>query len=98
MRSHLTEAGFDGSRLIVQSNGESFDVRDACIRVLTSGPAAGVVDGRSPNLLYGGLAIAGASMSEFFPNHAGQPCEYRLVYRRAPALVIPTCRAEACGW
>ena len=46
MQSHLGEAGFDGTFLIVQSTGGLFDVDDArrsCIRMLESGPAAGVV-------------------------------------------------------
>ncbi len=46
MTGHLTAAGFDGSFLIVQSNGGLFDAgdaQDACIRLLESGPAAGVV-------------------------------------------------------
>jgi N-methylhydantoinase A len=46
MESHLGEAGFGGNFLIVQSTGGLFDVDDArrsCIRMLESGPAAGVV-------------------------------------------------------
>jgi N-methylhydantoinase A len=46
MNSHLGDAGFDGTFLIVQSNGGLFDVdeaRDSCIRMLESGPAAGVI-------------------------------------------------------
>jgi N-methylhydantoinase A len=46
MRSHLSEAGFGGTFLIVQSTGGLFDVGDAqrsCIRMLESGPAAGVI-------------------------------------------------------
>jgi N-methylhydantoinase A len=46
MESHLDEAGFGGNFLIVQSTGGLFDVGDArqsCIRMLESGPAAGVV-------------------------------------------------------
>jgi N-methylhydantoinase A len=46
MESHLHEAGFNGNFLIVQSSGGLFDVGDArrsCIRMLESGPAAGVV-------------------------------------------------------
>ena len=46
MESHLEDAGFGGNFLIVQSTGGLFDVGDArrsCIRMLESGPAAGVV-------------------------------------------------------
>ena len=46
MEAHLDDAGFAGNFLIVQSTGGLFDVDDArqsCIRMLESGPAAGVV-------------------------------------------------------
>jgi len=46
MESHLAGARFDGTFLIVQSTGGLFDVADArgsCIRMLESGPAAGVI-------------------------------------------------------
>ena len=46
MEAHLDDAGFAGNFLIVQSTGGLFDVGDArqsCIRMLESGPAAGVV-------------------------------------------------------
>jgi N-methylhydantoinase A len=46
MEKHLQDAGFGGNFLIVQSTGGLFDVadgRNACIRMLESGPAAGVV-------------------------------------------------------
>jgi N-methylhydantoinase A len=46
MEAHLGDAGFAGNFLIVQSTGGLFDVGDArrsCIRMLESGPAAGVV-------------------------------------------------------
>jgi N-methylhydantoinase A len=46
MQRHLGDAGFGGNFLIVQSTGGLFDVDDArrsCIRMLESGPAAGVV-------------------------------------------------------
>ena len=46
METHLDHAGFDGTFLIVQSTGGLFDVADArrsCIRMLESGPAAGVI-------------------------------------------------------
>ncbi len=46
METHLDAAGFAGNFLIVQSNGGLFDVADAqrsCIRMLESGPAAGVI-------------------------------------------------------
>ena len=46
MNTHLGEANFDGTFLIVQSTGGLFDVdeaRDSCIRMLESGPAAGVI-------------------------------------------------------
>ena len=46
MEAHLGDAGFTGNFLIVQSTGGLFDVGDArqsCIRMLESGPAAGVV-------------------------------------------------------
>lgn len=50
MECHLDEAGFGGNFLIVQSSGGLFDVaeaRHACIRMLESGPAAGVVGARA---------------------------------------------------
>ena len=46
MEAHLGHAGFGGNFLIVQSTGGLFDVADArrsCIRMLESGPAAGVI-------------------------------------------------------
>jgi N-methylhydantoinase A len=46
IRSHLGEAGFAGGFFIVQSSGGLFDIEDAqrsCIRMLESGPAAGVI-------------------------------------------------------
>jgi N-methylhydantoinase A len=46
MERHLGDAGFGGNFLIVQSTGGLFDVDDArraCIRMLESGPAAGVI-------------------------------------------------------
>jgi N-methylhydantoinase A len=50
METHLEDAGFMGNFLIVQSTGGLFDVGDArqsCIRMLESGPAAGVVGTKS---------------------------------------------------
>ena len=46
MEEHLDTAGFGGNFLIVQSTGGLFDVEDgrrSCIRMLESGPAAGVI-------------------------------------------------------
>jgi N-methylhydantoinase A len=46
MQGHLREAGFAGDFFIVQSSGGLFDTADAqraCIRMLESGPAAGVI-------------------------------------------------------
>jgi N-methylhydantoinase A len=46
MEEHLANAGFGGNFLIVQSTGGLFDVeegRRSCIRMLESGPAAGVI-------------------------------------------------------
>jgi N-methylhydantoinase A len=46
MRDHLAIAGFAGDFLIVQSTGGLFDVDEAqrsCVRMLESGPAAGVI-------------------------------------------------------
>jgi N-methylhydantoinase A len=50
MQSHLDEGGFSGNFLIVQSSGGLFDAddaRSACIRMLESGPAAGVVGAKA---------------------------------------------------
>ena len=50
MATHLDQADFAGTFLIVQSNGGLFDVDDArraCIRMLESGPAAGVIGTRA---------------------------------------------------
>src|ERR1700728_15008 len=44
--SHMREAGFAGSFLVVQSTGglyEAEQARDQCVRMLESGPAAGVI-------------------------------------------------------
>ena len=46
MGAHLTDTGFDGAFLVVQSTGGLFDIEEAqnsCIRMLESGPAAGVI-------------------------------------------------------
>ena len=46
METHLKGAGFDGSLLIVQSTGGLYEVaqaRNQCVRMLESGPAAGVI-------------------------------------------------------
>ena len=45
-KSTAQKAGFDGSFLIVQSTGGLYDVAQAqaqCVRMLESGPAAGVI-------------------------------------------------------
>jgi N-methylhydantoinase A len=50
MDSHLKETGFAGDFLIVQSSGGLFDreeAQSACIRMLESGPAAGVIGTRT---------------------------------------------------
>jgi N-methylhydantoinase A len=50
LRSRIEEEGFGGSFLIVQSNGGLFDVEEAkrsCIRMLESGPAAGVIGAKA---------------------------------------------------
>lgn len=50
MEQHLGEAGFGGNFLIVQSTGGLFDIDDArksCIRMLESGPAAGVIGAKA---------------------------------------------------
>ncbi|MBI1205632.1 MAG: hydantoinase/oxoprolinase family protein [Rhodopseudomonas sp.] len=46
MDRHLGETGFTGTFLVVQSTGGLFDIEEAqqsCIRMLESGPAAGVI-------------------------------------------------------
>ncbi len=48
--AHIRRAGFDGTFLIVQSSGGLYDVEQAqreCIRMLESGPAAGLIGTRS---------------------------------------------------
>ena len=50
METHLDTARFGGTFLIVQSSGGLFDVADArrsCIRILESGPAAGVIGAKA---------------------------------------------------
>lgn len=50
MDGHLKETGFGGSFLIVQSTGGLFDIDEAqssCIRMLESGPAAGVIGAKT---------------------------------------------------
>src|SRR6201993_1362683 len=44
--AHMRKAGFDGSFLVVQSTGglyEAAQAQDQCVRMLESGPAAGVI-------------------------------------------------------
>ena len=48
--AHLRRSGFSGSFLLVQSTGGLFDSRQArsqCVRMLESGPAAGVIGARA---------------------------------------------------
>jgi len=48
--SHLKEAGFKGSFMLVQSTGGLYESRQAqaqCVRMLESGPAAGVIGARA---------------------------------------------------
>ena len=50
MDAHLKDTGFGGTFLVVQSTGGLFDVAEAqnsCIRMLESGPAAGVIGART---------------------------------------------------
>lgn len=50
MDAHLKDTGFDGNFLVVQSTGGLFDVEEAqssCIRMLESGPAAGVIGSKT---------------------------------------------------
>lgn len=50
MDSHLKDTGFGGSFLVVQSTGGLFDLEEAqtsCIRMLESGPAAGVIGSKT---------------------------------------------------
>jgi N-methylhydantoinase A len=50
MGEHLKDSGFDGNFLIVQSTGGLFDIEEAqhsCIRMLESGPAAGVIGAKT---------------------------------------------------
>jgi N-methylhydantoinase A len=50
MGSHLKEVGFDGNFMVVQSTGGLFDLEEAqtsCIRMLESGPAAGVIGSKT---------------------------------------------------
>ncbi len=60
MGEHLSAAGFGGDFLIVQSTGGLFDVDEAqhsCIRMLESGPAAGVIGTKA---LCDGIGLANA--------------------------------------
>jgi len=46
IETHMTETGFDGSFLVVQSTGglyEADQAKSECVRMLESGPAAGVI-------------------------------------------------------
>jgi N-methylhydantoinase A len=50
MDDHLKEVGFGGNFLVVQSTGGLFDLTEAqsaCIRMLESGPAAGVIGAKT---------------------------------------------------
>ena len=60
MGEHLEAAGFGGEFLIVQSTGGLFDAdeaRSACIKMLESGPAAGVIGTKA---LCDGIGLANA--------------------------------------
>src|SRR5262249_45629203 len=49
--AHIKEAGFDGSFLVVQSTGGLYEAEQAkshCVRMLESGPAAGVIGTQAP--------------------------------------------------
>ncbi len=50
MDAHLGDTGFTGTFLVVQSTGGLFDIEEAqnsCIRMLESGPAAGVIGSKT---------------------------------------------------
>lgn len=50
MDTHLGDTGFTGTFLVVQSTGGLFDIEEAqnsCIRMLESGPAAGVIGSKT---------------------------------------------------
>ncbi|MDO8878346.1 MAG: hydantoinase/oxoprolinase family protein [Pseudolabrys sp.] len=50
MDTHLADTGFTGTFLVVQSTGGLFDIEEAqnsCIRMLESGPAAGVIGSKT---------------------------------------------------
>ena len=50
MDTHLKDTGFGGSFLVVQSTGGLFDLEEAqtsCIRMLESGPAAGIIGSKT---------------------------------------------------
>ena len=50
MDAHLKDVGFAGNFMVVQSTGGLFDIeeaRSACIRMLKSGPAAGVIGSKT---------------------------------------------------
>jgi len=50
MDAHLADTGFTGTFLVVQSTGGLFDIEEAqnsCIRMLESGPAAGVIGSKT---------------------------------------------------
>ncbi|MDI1347013.1 MAG: hydantoinase/oxoprolinase family protein [Pseudolabrys sp.] len=50
MGTHLGDTGFTGTFLVVQSTGGLFDIEEAqnsCIRMLESGPAAGVIGSKT---------------------------------------------------
>ena len=50
MDTHLGDTGFAGNFLVVQSTGGLFDIEEAqqsCIRMLESGPAAGVIGSKT---------------------------------------------------
>ena len=60
MDAHLKDTGFGGSFLVVQSTGGLFDIEEAqssCIRMLESGPAAGVIGSKT---LCGNIGIKNA--------------------------------------
>ena len=85
MSDHLRAAGFGGDFLIVQSSGGLFDVAEAqgaCIRMLESGPAAGVIGTKalcdSVALDHAIKALFYSWLSHNFSFQNGSSCSYNL--------------------
>ena len=97
--AHLGDTGFTGNFLVVQSTGGLFDVEEAqqsCIRMLESGPAAGVIGSKTLCDTIGMKnAIAfdmGGTTAKAGVIHDGEVLDDRAA--RLSAAMPPACRSK----